>query len=304
MTEPLVIWAGDLHINSTVALCCPEYEKDDGNFHTNSKLQNALWDEWCRSWKYIKQKAKGREIVTIIGGEIADEMIKHPSFQYITHNTDDIRQMAQETLEPMLNVTDSLIVLRGTEAHSGINANLDEGIAREIGSNFSRVSIVKDGKKFSHWYLKIYIGGRLFDLAHHVTMGNARRTERNAANQLSADLQMDYVRKWADNRQDRFELPDYALRGHVHRYADSGENWPIHSIICPAWQMMTSYTHRISASAQKPDIGLVIIEPAQKEVEVIRYVPKNQKPKHITGRSGRIDPRRSGKMELHRDSPG
>jgi hypothetical protein len=280
MTDPLIVWVSDLHINSTTALCVPEFEKDDGNLHVNSRLQNVLWDAWRDGWKTIGQKAKGREVVTIIGGEIADEMMKHPSHQYITHNTDDIRKMALDTLDPCLQVTDTLIVLRGTEAHSGYSANLDEGIAREIANGYD-LEVVKDGKHFSHWYLKIYIGGRLFDLAHHVSMGTSRRTERNAANQLSADLQMDYIRKWSDNKQERFELPDFALRGHVHRFADSADNYPIRSIISPCWQFQNVFAHRIAASAQKTDIGFILIEPAKKQVDWIKYVAQSEKPKHI-----------------------
>lgn len=281
MADPLVVWAGDLHINSTTAVCVPEFERDDGDTRLNSRLQNLLWNGWVDAWKQVTKRAKGREVVTIIGGEIADEMWKHPSYQYITHNTDDIRRLALDTLDPLIQASDTLIVLRGTEAHSGINANLDEGIAREIAETYDGIKIVRDGRNYSHWYLKIYIGGRLFDLAHHVNMGTSRRTERNAANQLSADLQMDYVRKWADDRSKRFELPDFALRGHVHRYADSAGNFPIRSIICPAWQMINAYGHRISASAQKSDIGLVVIEPATKRVDWIKYAAKAETVKHI-----------------------
>ena len=281
MTETIVVWAGDLHINSTMAICVPEFEKDDGNIHTNSKLQNALWAAWCDAWMEVKQRAKGREVVTILGGEIADEMSKHASYQFITPNTDDIRRMALETLEPMINVTHKLIVLRGTEAHTGVSSNLDEGIAREIHNGYDGIKLIKDGNRFSHYYAQKYIGGRLFDLCHHVTMGQSRRTERNAANQLSSDLQNDYIRKWSRDKKKKFELPDFALRGHVHRYSDSADNFPIHSIICPAWQLKTSFIHRIGASAQADDIGLVVIEPATKKIDWIQYVPQNKDPQYI-----------------------
>jgi hypothetical protein len=274
LTNPIIVWAGDLHINSTVALCVPEFKRDDGDFHKNSRLQNELWTAWGDAWKQVKAKARGREVVTIIGGEIADEMMKHPTYQYITHNTDDIRRMAIETLEPLPKVTDKLIVLRGTEAHSGLSANLDEGIAREIAKQYDGIKVIKDGTRFSHWYARMYIGGRLFDLAHHVSMGQSKRTERDAANHLSADLMMIYGRQGK-------KFPDFALRGHVHRVSDSGMNFPIRSIICPTWQMTTTHTHRIGGGMDVPEIGLVVIEPDTKNTEWIRYEAKSKEPQFV-----------------------
>jgi hypothetical protein len=273
LTNPIVVWASDLHINSTVALCVPDFELDDGNYHKNSKLQDALYEAWCDGWKQVKNKSKGREVVGIIGGEIADKMSKHPSLQFITNNPDDIRRMAGETLSPMLEVVNKLIVLRGTEAHTGLSSNLDEGIAREIAKDWD-VKVIKDGNRFSHYYCRRYIGGRLFDLAHHVSMGTARRGERDAANHLAADLIMDYSR--------HHELPpDFALRGHVHRHSDSSDNYPVRAIISGAWQMHTAFSHRIGASAQKADIELILIEPDTKKVERINYEAKREPAKYI-----------------------
>lgn len=274
MSNPIVVWCGDLHINSTVALCVPEFERDDGNYHKNSKLQDELWLAWVDAWKTVKRKAKGRQVVTIIGGEIADEMMKHPSHQYITHNNNDLRKMALETLDPLIQVTDKLIVLRGTEAHSGLSANLDEAIANDIAKTYTGIKVIRDGNNYSHWYARLYIGGRLFDLAHHVNMGNGKRTERDAANHLSADLMMTYGR----NRE---PLPDFALRGHVHRVSDSSINYPIHSVICPCWTAANSHIHRIGGGAESPEIGLIYIDPVTKVVEGIRYETKRKAPQYI-----------------------
>lgn len=276
MKNPLVVWAGDLHFNSTVAPCVPEFEKDDGDYHKNSKTQDALWEMWKDAWKQVAHLSKGRDVVTILGGEIADQMQKHPTFQYVTHNPDTIRRLALETLEPALAVTNYLIVLRGTEAHVGTGSNLDEGIAREIAKSrdWSDVKVIKDGVRYSHYYATYYIGGRFFDMTHHVNMGSSKRTERDAANHLAADLIMDYTRVWSDNRQRRFELPDFALRGHVHRFSDSKDNYPIRAVICPAWQVHTSFSYRISAGASKNDVGLVVIDPAKNQVDWIKYRTK------------------------------
>lgn len=277
----MFVWAGDIHINSTTAVCVPEFEKDNGDIHTSGRLQRALWAAWLDACGEVKKlHNRGWEIVTCIGGEIADESSKHLTYEYITHNTDDIRRMSLDTLDPLLQVTDKLIVLRGTEAHSGIASNLDEGIAREIAKGYD-LQVIRDGKRYSHYYIKRYIGGRLFDLAHHVSNGHARRTQKDVANHLSADLQMDYVRNWSRRKSTRFELPDFALRGHVHKHSDSYDNFPIRSIICPAWQTKTSYVHRIGASVEISDIGMILVEPASKRVEWLRYETDYQAPVHV-----------------------
>jgi hypothetical protein len=269
-----VAWVSDLHINSTVAVCVPDFEMDDGNYHGNSKLQNALYSAWSDAWRQVKHKAKGREIVGIIGGEIADNMTTHPSLQFITYNKETIRRMAIETLEPMLKVVNKLIVLRGTEAHTGLSGELDEGIAHDISKSYKNIKVIKDGKRSSHYHLRCYIGGRSFDLAHHVGMGSARRSERDAANHLAADLTMDYA------RHKEFP-PDFALRGHVHRHSDSGENFPTRVIISGAWQVHTNFSHRIGAGATKPDVELIYIEPDVKKVERIFYEAKRESPRYI-----------------------
>lgn len=274
MSSPVIAWVSDLHINSTVALCVPEFEMDDGNGHKNSKLQNALYTAWVDGWKQIKQKARGREVVGIIGGEIADNMISHPSLQFITYNKETIRRMALETLDPMLRVVSKLIVLRGTEAHTGLSGELDEGIAKDISKSYKHIKVIRDGARYSHYHLRCFIGGRSFDLAHHVAMGSARKGERNAANHLAADLIMDYARHGE-------KPPDFALRGHVHRHSDSADNFPTRVIISGAWQAHTNFSHRIGAGATKSDIELIYIEPDVKKVERIFYEPKRESPKYI-----------------------
>jgi hypothetical protein len=247
---------------------------DDGNYHKNSKLQDALYQAWVDAWKQVKHKARGREVVGIIGGEIADNMVTHPSLQFITFNKETIRRMALETLSPMLKVVNKLIVLRGTEAHTGLSGELDEGIAKDIAKEYKKIKVIRQDKRYSNYYVRCYIGGRSFDLAHHVGMGSARRSERDAANHLAADLVMDYARH-------KEQPPDFALRGHVHRHSDSADNFPTRVIISGAWQLHTNFSHRIGAGGTRSDIELIYIEPDTKKVERIFYEPKREPPQYI-----------------------
>ena len=111
-------------------------------------------------------------------------------------------------------------------------------------------------------------------MAHHVSMGNMPRTERNAANHLAADLMMTYAR-WKE------ALPDFAIRGHVHRVSDSSMNYPIRAMISGCWQLPTSFIHRIGKGGDKPDIGLICIDVARKDVRFLQYDYKRESPEHI-----------------------
>jgi hypothetical protein len=209
--------------------------------------------------------------VIAFGGELVDVDAKDRSHQYITRNPTEAREIAMEVLEPALNVGTQYIVLRGTEAHVGKSGAEDEAIARMIHDNYNGLLTNEKQGQYSFWEERFFIGGRKFDLAHHVSMGGTPRTERNAANTLSADLIMQYA-IWGE------PLPDFALRGHVHRWSDSSFNFPVRSIIGPSWALPTSYIQRIGHGGRKPEIGLILIDPASKQVKPIMYDFKREEP--------------------------
>ena len=267
LNNPLVVWAGDIHCNSTVAVAPPESEVNDEVTVTQSKAQKALWDAWKDAWAQIKSKK--RNVVLVLGGEICDIDAKKRSDQMITQNPDKAQGNAMTLLGPALEVATRIIILRGTEAHSGKSAWTDEGIAKAIHKECNNV--YRNGKQFSWWECEVYIGGRFFNLAHHTVMGRVPRSERDAANHLSADLMMSYGRS-------KRKLPDYAMRGHVHRVSESGMNFPVRSIVCPCWQLQTTHIHRLGEGSKDPEIGLITVDPAKNEVEWIRYEPKREEP--------------------------
>jgi len=273
--NPLVVWVSDLHINSTVALCAPEVQLDDGGYHRVSREQDALWLAWVDAWKTVRKQAGKRPVTVIFGGEIADKDAKSRSTQFITKNPDTIVEIAMDTLKPALEVGSQFIVLRGTEAHTGKSSNLDETIAKNINERHGGVVRNEKTGRYSWWYGRFYIGGRLFDLAHHTSMGSLPWTERNAANKLAAMLVMDYALQ-------KEPFPDFALRGHVHRVADSSMNYPIRAVIGPSWELHTSYSHRIGRGSQAPEIGLIVIDPAPKTVEWMRYEADVEKPTFVS----------------------
>jgi hypothetical protein len=46
----LLVLTGDLHVNSTVALCPPTVELDDGGTYHHSRTQAWIWNRWIDFW--------------------------------------------------------------------------------------------------------------------------------------------------------------------------------------------------------------------------------------------------------------
>jgi len=280
LNNPVFVWVTDIHINSKQALCAPEVERNlDGEKYYPNKAQVALFDAWKDAWASVKEKAGDRPIVIGFGGEIVDIDAKKRSNQYITQSDGEENELiiehAMVLLRPALEMASKVIIIKGTEAHVGVNGAMDEVMARQINREF-RGLVHKNSvtDEFSWHYFRGFIGGRKFDLAHHVNMGGMPRTERNAANHLAADLMMQYAR-WKE------QFPDFAFRGHVHRVSDSSFNYPIRALIGASWQVATPFIHRIAHGGNKPEIGLLFCDIKNKEVEYINYDYKREEPEHL-----------------------
>ena len=52
----VVAIAGDLHVNSTVAVCPPVVMLDDGGEYRASKPQRWLWREWVKFWGAVRRR--------------------------------------------------------------------------------------------------------------------------------------------------------------------------------------------------------------------------------------------------------
>jgi len=269
------VWVSDIHINSKQALCAPQVDLLEGDFYYPNAAQKALLGAWQDAWRQIKEKAEGRPIVVAFGGEIIDIDAKKRSNQYITKDPEKALDHGLELIKPVIALAAKVIVIRGTEAHVGNNGAMDEAMAKLI--NSIKKDVVHKNSvtgEFSWHYFRGFIGGRKFDLAHHVNMGGMPRTERNAANHLAADLMMQYAR-WKE------PFPDFAFRGHVHRVSDSSFNYPIRALIGASWQIATPFIHRIAHGGNKPEIGLLFCDIAKQEVEYIKYDYRREEPEHI-----------------------
>lgn len=244
----IIAIAGDLHVNSTVALCPPLFTLDDGGTYKASREQRWIWRQWTDYWQQVKARRAGRRLVIMLNGELADNNY-HPTTQLITRNPADMLRLSAEALRPALSLlmdNDAVYVMRGTEAHSGMSSHLDEEVAQDIGATGPGGDIA------SHWRLRATVDGVRFDVAHHPPGGGGRLpwTRGNFANRLAAMTIFDCAERGT-------RAPHLLIRGHVHRPDDSYDRYATRALVLPAWQLQTSYGHRIGGDPL-PIGGLIV----------------------------------------------
>ena len=235
MKNCIVAVAGDLHVNSTVALCPPKFNLDDGGTYVASKQQRFIWNHWIDYWNHIRElKQQGNYyIYAVLNGDIADDL-NHKSTQLITKNEADIISLTVIALNPVLEVADSIIVIRGTEAHVRPSASIEEIIANEIGAVRD-----SDTDQAARWLYRDVINGVKLHVTHHPGMGHMREWTRGGdANRLAAQIFMRYASM-------RVDYPDLAIFGHNHKPVDSYDNHPTRAVVLPSWQLTNAFGYRL-----------------------------------------------------------
>jgi hypothetical protein len=224
MQDAVLAVVSDLHTNSTVGLCKPYVELDDGGRYKASSLQRWYWRSWLDLWeryKSIKEQHK-LPLVAIVNGDAADG-VPHKTTQVITSNKATQLRMAVDVLEPVLDVADAIIIMRGTPAHTGKAAWLEEALAEDIGA-------VPFGEhQHSWWHLYAKIGGFTFDVKHHPETGSKVPWAAGAA---AARMAAQVVFKYGATGD---TPPDFALRAHRHTFMDSGNTYKTRVLCTPAW---------------------------------------------------------------------
>jgi len=278
MTEQrptLVVVVADLHTNSTIGLCMPRVDLDDGGIYTASKAQrDYLLRNWRRFWRDVaemRDEANAERVVVVVAGDWADDN-RHSKAQLVTVNRSVIVREAVRVLEPAREIADDLLIVRGTEAHSGQSGELEETAAEMIGATPDPAT-----GQFSHWFLLTEIDGVLFDIAHHPpTSGRRPWTKGPAAARASAILRAQYLEEGA-------RVPDVAIRGHVHYYQPGPREPAPEFFYLPPWQLCTAFGHRIGAGGRIEPVGglLFLCHDGEYQFKPLRYPARRARPWQI-----------------------
>lgn len=253
MATVVNVFVSDMHAGSTVAVCPPEIRLDDGGHYGASRAQLWLWERWGWFWKRVTEvcdQHQADETRHIYNGDIVDGD-HHQTPQILSRHPGAQSAVTEALLAiPMALNPDFLFFVRGTEVHVGTGASTEEATAKAWKERGQNVQPDIDSGAASWWHLRMETQGKLYDVTHHGRTGFREHTRGSAASLYAADIFLSHVRRGERH-------PDFAIRGHFHRWNDSYDAQPTRFIQLPAWQLKTGYTHKKHADSVSDVGGLI-----------------------------------------------
>lgn len=242
----------DIHVGSKLGLCPPEALIDLGGAYKPNPWQKWMWDRWEEAWDWVDEKIK--EIkpdythLSLVG-DLCDVDIKGRSDQIWSRNFHTIVDVTTEVLEPIVNKVDTLMVIKGTEAHNGLSNQLEDAIAK----NFDNHVPCEETGEPAWWSADIELGGVLFNMNHHGKLGYQQHTKRNGMYSLRQNI--------IGYRVDHYEaIPDVAVRAHLHQFYHTFLNEPCVIVQLPGWQLKTAFINRKDSVDTLPQVGVCLFE--------------------------------------------
>ncbi len=269
-SRAVLVTVSDTHINSTLGLCIPTVNLDDGGSYISSRTQRWLWNCWNDLWGQLNSDYPVDQWrrVLVINGDMGELDTKKRSIQLVTLNKATIQSMVIDTITPAIEWANQVYIVRGTPAHVGKSAWLEEAIANDL-SNVIRFS--SEGAA-SWWHIRATCEGVRLDIAHHANMGGQPWTRINAAPRLGAKILWQYE---IDRHQ---PAPNLVIRSHNHYCINARMNgteiW-----FTPAWTTLTEHGYRSGYENDIAHIGAVVAECEAGLVDVhkIMYEPKGER---------------------------
>jgi len=259
----------DLHCGSTVGLCPPKVDLDDGGHYAQSKAQRWLWDGWHTYWESVEKKrnkAKA-DLIVVCNGDATDGH-HHGTTQVLSGNPIAQMTVVAEVLRaPLALKPEALVFVRGTEAHVGPSASSEERIATGLLKDGRPVLTDSETGSASWWKWMALIQGVKLDFAHHGKIGTRPWTKMTAVYSAAYEI-------WTEYHMRGYDHPNLAIRSHMHRYADTFNASPTRLIQTAAWQLATAYVHKIAPNSLA-DIGAltITIRDGKYEVEPFFLTP-------------------------------
>lgn len=255
--QTLTVIVADTHTNSRAGLVKPGAEYEGGAVQL-SRGQRWLWSCWLD----FCERVQSHKLPTLIhfNGDIGELDYKMRTASVYSRNPAMVQRLALETIDPLAELADWLVFERGTPAHSGQDSWIEEALGR----NYDHTQKSPAGD-FSWMYWRGRVEGVGMDIRHHGRVGRLPHTRANPLGQIAIKTHL------ADPRV------DLAIRSHVHKFADSYDNYPVRVINTGAWQLMTAYGSRVSE--EPSDIGGVLIfcDGGKYEVEKVEYKPRKER---------------------------
>lgn len=238
-----IVVVSDIHGGCKLAVCPPDgIALDDGGKYIPSPFQLKLYAMWREFWDEWVPFAVRKERYCIVVNGDAVEGVHHHATTPISHNIGDQCRVALDLLAPESEkAKGGLYMVRGTEAHVGISAQTEEGMAKNLGA------IPNEDGQYCRWDLWKAIGdSKLVHFLHHIGTTSSAAYESTA---VYKELTESYVEaaRW------RLQPPDIVVRSHRHRSIEikipvgtiNGQTSEASAIVTPAWQGKTPHVWRI-----------------------------------------------------------
>ena len=253
-----LLFLGDTHIGSTVALCKPTVELDDGGTYHASRAQRVLYTAWHKLIELVQP-----DTTVILNGDLVETDTKHRSYQIITRNRTTLRRLANDVLDELVSKCAAVYVIRGTEAHAGKSASMDDAIGEDFDAPGHTAG------SHSWWYLPLLVERLRFDIAHHAPMSGVPWNQNISAINIAARIRFACMERGEPQ-------PDVVVRSHQHRWADSHDAFKTRVIQLPAWTFATAHTQRINPGSIA-DIGAAFMTVEGREYEIDKFKAEPEK---------------------------
>ncbi len=225
-----------------------EFTKANGQIEQPTAVQLWLADWRARyvdAMRELKQRLAARYVHLWMGD--LTEGAKHKSGQRISENEGDHVALAIRFVQPVAEMADLMVGIRGTEAHVGVGSSLEEAAFTPFADKMYREGL--PASQLTHYRVFLDVEGVKFDCEHHV--GGAMRPWTKGGN-----IQRRAISAMYEMVERNAAIANYVFRGHTHIAHETGDNEPQpRGVICRTWKIDgDAFAHRI-ASEFIPKLG-------------------------------------------------
>jgi hypothetical protein len=206
---------------------------------------------WREFWyDFVPEATHKEEYAVVVDGDLFDHR-HHNSTSQASQNLADQDKLGHEVFGPIREKCGGrLYIIRGTEAHTGPSAEMEETFAKAIGA------VPDEAGNFSRDELRLRVGqGGRVNLMHHIGTTGSVHYESTAVLKELIDA---YVEAGTWGR----EPFDAVMRAHRHRYimiTRPSKNGYAYSLVLPGWQLKTPFLRKVAgARMTTPQFGGVV----------------------------------------------
>ena len=266
----ILVCVGDLHLNDTTGLCPPEFKRANRDVHLPGVGQRFLWKAWTDIWATVaERKCKtGATVYLSWGGDLMDQN-KYSHAELITTVKANIQTAMHQAAEPALAVADYNFLVRGTTAHVGELAELEEEFAKDI-----KAEACPSTGSYTWPVLPLEIANVTFEIAHRPPCSTQRVDGRNQAVSRSV---VRMVTRCLNQRAS----PAMVYVWHHAHYSAVGSEMGSHGFQVPCLKLVGAFGYeKCGVGTIVEPVGVLMFEIAGGDWrhEFLRYSPRRIKP--------------------------